>query len=192
MAEAKKKQTMRFSDPELSVMKAVFAENDPLIFSIRKVFLQVELTKEEKETLKFLNKDAVGVLRKYFLPEIDSSAPLFQLVDEYTILGNEIKDKPLYDFNVYVKSKEIVIDYLKQQFTVFENDVPRTSIRLIDLVNTRGVPLAEMNEMYVKVAARNYILQYVDSQLNQIVFLSGLKNETVEQTISRLQKNSTK
>lgn len=183
MAE-KKKQTMRYSDSELATIKATFAENDTLMFAIRKVLLQAELGPEEEEALKFLKGDAVKVLKKTFLPEIDANAPLFQITDPYLVLGTEIKDKPIEDFGYYKEAKDITFDYLGQQFTRFENTLPTTCIRLADLVCKEAG--------YSQVIARNYILSYVDSNINQLVFLAGMKEETVEQTMERLKKNSTK
>jgi hypothetical protein len=192
MSDIKKKQTMRYTDHELAVIKATFAENDILVSAIRKVFLQAELYPEEKESLKFFKDDAVKVLKKTFLPEIDANAPLFQLVDPYLTLGNETKDKPLEDFVFYLKAREIVVDYIAQQFTTFENTLPTTSIRLSDLIISKGMPYSELHDVQIRIYARNYILSYVDSQINQLIFLAGLKTETVDQTIERLKKNSTK
>lgn len=199
MAEVKKKQTMRYSDQELAIIKGVFSENDPLIFAIRKSMLQFELTPEEKELLKLIKDDSLKILKKTFLPELEADAPLFQLVDSTFLLGIDIKDKDDSTSYKLLRTRQIQIDYLEQQFTVFTNELPETSINLkilgdfsYDLLGSSPSFEVAIHDLIVNVMARNSIIYHVDSCLNQLEHLSGLRNETVDETIARLQKNSSK
>ena len=62
----------------------------------------------------------------------------------------------------------------------------------IDLWMT--IPLEDLTpeEIVINVKARNNLIQHIEQGLMQLKALAGLKEETVEQTIDRLKKNSSK
>jgi hypothetical protein len=45
---------------------------------------------------------------------------------------------------------------------------------------------------FINIQARNYLLSYIDSFVNDLRNLAGQKDETIEQTKQRLAKDSTK
>lgn len=185
---------MRYTDAELGVIKSTFAENDSLIFAIRKIFLQAPLNLEEQNLItKVVQGDVLNVLRKTFLPEVDPDAPLFQLIEPCNLLAIDLKDKTPESYPTIVLSRNIWLRYMRQQFAVLEGKESIAEIELKKLGDFSGNIVAEdAGDVVVEVIAKNYILSYIDTHLNQLVILSGLKTETVEETIERLKKNSTK
>lgn len=187
MKDKNKKQPMRYSDSELAIIKSTFAENERFVKAIRKVFLQIKLNAEEKELIKGLNENVLNIIKKTFLPEIDGDAPLFQLIDLYMQLNIDLKDKSETECHKFIDAKEIEVNYLKQQYAVLSGEKVKIDIVLADLIDSKSDKYSKL----CNIIARNFILSFVDSMLNQLIFLAGLKTETVEETINRLQKDST-
>lgn len=104
---------MRFTDAELALIKGTFAENEELL----------------------------KLMRKVFLPELDPSAPIQQMIDLYMTISTE-------------------------------GQTP--------------------DEIALNLKARNTLIAHLEMQLGQLRILAGMKNESVEQTQERLQKNSNK
>jgi hypothetical protein len=113
MDNKKNGQQMRITDAELSLIKNTFAGNEELI----------------------------KLLRKLFLPELDPTAPIGQVIDLWMTVS-------------------------------LESQTPEQAI--------------------INLKARNTLINHIEQQLLQIKVLAGDKNETVEQTKERLQKNSNK
>lgn len=183
-------QKMRFNNAELATLKALFAGNEEPLYSIRKVMLQGELTEAEEVALRKLITPAVwGLLKKFFLPDIEVDAPLFQMSDLFIGLDSDLKNGPDLA-HPFILAKELEIAYLKQQMDVLGGEDKKPKIVFKDLTNTEKESTAE--DKWVKLTARNYLLSFIDSNIQQIIFLAGTKEETVEETKERLKKNSNK
>ena len=76
---------MRFSDSELALIRGVFYENDQLL----------------------------KLMRKVFLPEIDPTAPLGQLVDLWMTI--DLKDKDPEEAMINIKARNQLIMHVEQQ-----------------------------------------------------------------------------
>lgn len=183
-----KKQTMRFSDSELEIIKSIFSENDAILIALRKVFLQFPLSVDESKLIlnNFFGKDEViKVLRKAYLPELDPDAPLHQLIDLWMTV--DIKDKePEKAINQLV-ARDIVIKYLDQQLNLLANPQSKIDIKLSSLIE-----IGEARETYSNFIARNTIIQHTEMQLSMLNTLAGYKEETLENTKARLLKDSSK
>jgi hypothetical protein len=180
-------QQMRFNDLELSLMKNTFAENEDFLFIIRKVLLQFPLDVMEADQLKgFMTDGVYTLLKKAFLPALDPDAPLFQLVDLQMGLNVDFKSYRIDEMGPYIESKQLVIEYLEQQFEVLKDSKSKMPISLAKMGDLKDQNAA------INILSRNYILSYVDSNLQQIKFLAGKKEESVEDTKDRLKKDSSK
>lgn len=191
MGQAKQKQLrqfgqqMRFSDAELFLIKNMFAEDDKVMFAIRKVLLQGELSKEEESLVKSFNDEMLALLKKIFVRELDFDAPLFQANDYWSNIDckNQMPDKAYLD----MKSRQIVVDYMNQQYKVLaEVDVKQE----IGLKSLTFDPKKQPEQAFLEMSARNTIINNVDSLLMEQKVLAGLKKESVEETKARLAKNS--
>lgn len=184
-------QQFIFNDEELSLIKNTFSENEPLLYSVRKVLLQFPLTDAEKGLIKLsMTPEVVRVLRKRILPDVSDEFPLTQLSSLLTTLGEHLKVKDVSEMAPQFAAKKLEIDYLAQQFAVLSDvDAAQdTAIRLADL----GVITADVNETYVKMTAYLYLLGYIDPMLTYIKSIAGAKAETVDQAKKRMERNSSK
>jgi hypothetical protein len=189
MAEKKR----RFTSEELSLIKTLFADNEEFVLAVRKVMLQAELNASQKELINKLVTDTVfALIKKSFLPHIDSDAPMHQLAHLNMGLLSEIREKGVEEMAPQFDAKALEIKYIEQQLNVLKNinDVIETPIKLEEL----SVLSKELSayDMYVNTVAFTFLLSYVDSILMQMTLLAGEKDETVEQTLARLEKDSTK
>jgi hypothetical protein len=188
----KKKQTMRYSEEELQLIKSVFAENDELLKAIRKVFYQLPLTALDLSLLSiaFAGKEEVKkILRKTYLPEITGDLPIQQNFDLWLTL--HLKDMPVAEAAIHIKSVKIWIDYIEQQLKVIEkgNYGKKQKIVFNKLVDIKD----KVDwDMYADMLARNTIINHTEQQLRQLQILAGLKTETTEETIERISKDSNK
>lgn len=189
MAEQKTEKAMRYSDEELSFIKSLFAEDDTLLKVLRKVFLQGDLTAEEIKTVRHFNTDSNSfkLLQKTLMPEIDHEAPLFQVVDLYSNI--DTKNDSMEKAYPLILARDLMCDYLAQQFDVLADKKPKTGIVLSKLARAGS---KEPLQAFVDLSARNTIMTHVEFQLFNLKLLAGTKKETVEQTKARLQANSNK
>lgn len=184
-----KRQTMRFNDAELSLIKNTFAENYDLLMAMRKVFLQMPLDIIDKDILSvFRSKELLAVVRKAWLPELDAHAPLHQLID--LLMTVEIREKTPQEAYPQIVARKLVIKYLEQQFAVLESlDTVGITLVLDSFTDIQG---KTPDEVFTQFTARNTIIGHTEMQLDQLRVLAGTKDETVEQTQKRLQQNSSK
>lgn len=190
-----KGQVFIFSDAELDLIKKTFADNEELLYAIRKVLLQFDLTEAEKESIKAqVTPEVFAVLKKKLLPEISPDAPFNQLADLRQTLTNDLKTKTPEEMAPLFEAKKLVIQYLEQQMEELEGSDTRT-------VSARQKPisLAKLAVIYddhywnfVNTTARNFILGFVDPMLQGLYVLAGSQNESQEKMKERISRNSTK
>lgn len=189
--KAAKKQTMRYTDAELSLTKQMFAENDDLVLALRKAILQLPMGALDESLLSnsFRGKpEALALARKSFLPQLDGSAPINQLVDLWTTL--DFKDKSPAETAPLFAARALVIAFYDQQLSRLESMdlAAEGGIRLEDMVPKLEDEAADHRGLL----ARNTIIGTTESVLAQFAALAGTRDETVEETIDRLKKNSSK
>jgi hypothetical protein len=184
-------QKLRFNTAELALTKALFADNEELLFAVRKVMLQMPLMVGEQAVVNGLTDEAFELMKKYFLPELDGDSPIFQMADLTLGLGADIKGLSPDGAWPFIKAKELEIDFVAQQLEVLRGREPKTNVSLKELADLSGAKTTR-EQKYINLLAWNFLLSFVDSNINQMKVLAGLKTESVEQTIERLAKNSNK
>ena len=180
---------MRYSDAELSIIKNTFADNEELLKVIRKVFLQIPLDIIDQESLKNIkgNRSLLEVIRKAFLPVIDAKAPLHQIVDLWQTL--EIKNKTPEMVAIDAMAREKLIEYIDQQLLRLEGE---PLVGGIEFERLHGAKNKEVEDIYIDLMVRNTIIGHTEMQISQFLILAGKKEETVEETLKRLAKDSAK
>lgn len=171
---------MRYSDAELGVIKNTFADRDDLLKKLRAFFL-------DKGDKVELSEEALKVVRKTFLPEIEIDAPLHQIVDLYLTL--DIKNKTPDETRDMVLSREILIKYFNERLVNLEGKEVKNTLDLDELKKVEG---KSPEEISIDMNARNTIIFHLEQCLMQLKILAGSKEETPEQTKERLQKDSSK
>lgn len=184
-----KDQIIRFNSGEMQLIKDVFATNTELLFIIRKVFFQFELSAGEKLLLNAaLAPDVYSLLKKTFLPELDSDSPLFQMSDMRVGLLSELRARDVDQMEPYFEAKKIEIDYISQQLEFMKDGNASQKIKLKDLAEIGN----DGYKNYVNLTAWNFLVSYIDTNVQQLKLLAGQQNETPEETLKKLQKNSPK
>lgn len=184
---ADKEKKLMYSDKEIDLIKAVFAENDFLLKAIRKLFFGAELTPEEKETIKttFSNKEVIEVLRRktYGLNNLDT--PVGQLSDFWLGVEQQIFGASRDTIFQAVESKNMVLAMFTKAFKLLE-DPDGEKVDVSITVSILQDPLQ------VGLIARNLYMKAVETSLMTVQTIAGMKGETLEETLKRLQKDSAK
>lgn len=184
-----KDQVLIYSEAELAHLKSVFAENDELIYAIRKVLLQMPMDAAEWALVRSQVTPAVhALIKKRIFPDIDPEVPLGQLGDIYQTLTKDLATSTVSDMAPLFQAKKLENDYLEQQFAILLGEEREETIKLDELKYITDDAFSN----YVNTTARNFILGFIDPMLNMIKNLAGAKDETPEQQAERLTRNSNK
>lgn len=185
-----KKRTMRYTDAELSVIKNTFAENDELLFAIRKVLMQLPLDPVDMSLIEghvYKKNNVTDVLRKTILPTIDGNAPFNQVLDLFQTVA--IEDKTPDIAYLHLKSREKLINYLDNILESLEKGTIVDNTKFSEMSVLEG---KDADEVWVDMKTRKDLMAHIEFQLSMLSILAGQKEETVEQTKARLEKNSNK
>ena len=189
-------QQFIFNSDELSLLKNTFAENDTLLYTIRKVFLQFELTETEEGLIKTaVTPEVLAVLRKRILPELSPEYPLGQIPSLMTTLTNHIQAKDANEMQPQFEAKLLEQQYLLERFTVLEwitEGKKYNEGNAIQLKKLGELVDKTPEEQYVDMTAYLFILGYVDPMLILIKAIAGDKKETIEQQKQRMTRDSNK
>lgn len=188
------KQTRRFSEDEIDLMRTTFHGNDLLLQIVRKRILQIPLTDAEITKLTQAIPQGTGLaalIKKAIHPEIDGDAPFSQIIDLY--LNAEVKDKPEEIAVINILARNRMVEYFDEVFEKFYDFNAIFAITFKGFTdNIRERANGDTRDLCVDFLARNTILSHVDFQLSQLLILAATKNETAEDKESRLKKNSTR
>ena len=178
----------RFNDGEISIINSVFSNNEPILYLLRKFFLQGELTEEENKLIRSVaSEEVIGVLRKTIVPPLDHQAPFTQMKDFWATVPSDTK---LEDFERQVSIYQLVYDYLSQRLKCLINgNEDERDIKFNDLVYS---PDKELKKAQIELGARNTILARIDRDILQLKILAGFKPETPEQIKKRLKLDDTR
>lgn len=178
----------RYTDSELELIKKTFAENESALKLIRKVMLQIPLKEEEeKSRLAIFVPAVMHVVRKSILPEIDVEAPINQVIDLWATV--RIDDKHPEQAMLFIEARKLLIEYLEQQLTTLATGKVNNQIVFNSFTNIEN---KTADEIFIELLTRNNLLAHIEFQLGELNVLAGMKNETPEETMERLQANSTK
>lgn len=184
------KQTKRFTEEELGIIKNTFSDSDDLLKAMRKVFLQMPLTATDLSILSvnFNNKkNLLRIVRKTFLPELDPQAPLGQLIDLWMTI--QFTDKSPELALPHLIARKILIEYIEQQLEGLEDGKYK---RTIDFNNFTKFGKKTAEELYIDLIVRNTMINHTDMSLMQLEFMAKESSLTPEQIEELRKKNSSK
>ena len=182
-----KNKTIRYSDGDLSLMRNSFADDDTLLFAIRKHMLGLPVSEGEAKMLGNMTEELKTLIGKVFLPSIDGEASLFQLFDMTLALKEEMKGKSYDDQKLAIEIKALEVEYIKQRVDLLQGKTVEPELSLESMGD-----LSSENAV-VNITARNYLLSYVDSFCNEMrLFGNKKEKEELKDTAERLAKDSTK
>lgn len=184
-----KDQVFIFNSNELSLIKNTFADNDTLLYTIRKVFLQFPLSDVERGLLaQTMKPEVIAVLKKRINPNISPEFPLGQQSSLLTTLGENLKVNSPDEMAPHFESMQLRLDYFDQQFAVLAGSTDEP-IKLSDLANMKG---KSNDERFINVTAYLFILGYIDPMISLIKSIAGAKTESPEDQKKRMTRNSSK
>ena len=181
------KQVLMFNRAELSLIKTTFAENEPLLYAVRKVMHQFKLSDEDKALLKrHISPAVMKVLRKRMLPELSNEFPIGQLATLVASLNEQFKSKQDEDMEVQFDIKKLELDYIEQQLTVLRDTDAPQPLKLADMASLSA------NDRFIGLSAYLFLLGYLDPMLNFIRAIAGEKDETPEEQAKRITRDSSR
>jgi len=184
-----KDQVFIFNDEELSLIKNTFADNDTLLYTVRRVFLQFPLSDVERGLLKqTMTPDVIAVLKKRINPEISPEFPLGQQSSLLTTLGDNLKVNSPEEMHPHFESMQLRLDYFDQQFAVLSGSTDEP-IKLRELSSLKGKTDVQR---FIDVTAYLFILGYIDPMMSLIKSIAGTKTESPEDQKKRMTRNSSK
>lgn len=178
---------LMYTNKDIELIKATFAENEELLKVIRKLFFGYDLSEEEKDLIKssFSNKEVIEVLRRKVYGLNNINTPIGQLSDFWLGVEQQIFGASRDTIFQAIESKKMVLNMFTKAFNLLENpDGEKVS------VDTN--PMTETDPLGVLVIARNLYMKAIETALLTIQTIAGKKSETVEETVARLQKDSNK
>lgn len=182
-----KDQVFIFNEAELSLIKNTFSENEPLLYAIRKVFLQLPLNDGDRALLNLVNEEVLNVLKKRMLPDLSNAFPLGQIPSLLSTLTQHLNVKDVREMAPQFAAKKLQMDYLAQQFAVLAGETTE-DIKLAEL----GVITQDPEETFINMTAYLFLLGYIDPMLIMIKTIAGKKEETLAQLNERLKRDSNK
>lgn len=187
LQEALEKQEQRYTEEELRVIRGTYKNNDTLLRSLRKFFLQGELDNDDYALIDGIKKNpkAIGLLKKDFLKsEFDPSAPsgaggdTFSLIDTKTLTTEYVW--------LFSKARMIVNAYFEQMIDLLENG---TEPKII-FKNLKPNKDKNQETTFIELDARNNIVGSVDYILDQKRYLALTTEETPAEQAERMLKDS--
>lgn len=175
---------LMYNNQELMLLKQIFAENEDLLKAVRNLFYGVEMTQEEKDAIKssFSNPDVVEAVRHKIYGLNSFNTPIGQLSDFWMGLEQQIFGASRDTIKQAIGVKVQVLEMFTKAFKLLENpDGEKVSVK-VDLEDELGT----------NIIARNLYMKAIDTGLYTILTIAGKKNETLEEVMKRLEKNSNK
>lgn len=186
MAE-KKENKLMYTNKDIELIKSVFAENDALMLAIRKLFFGASINEDEKKAIveAFASQEVRDVFQRkvYGLNNFDT--PIGQLSDFW--LGAETQVFGASRDTIYqtVESKKLVLSMFEKAFKLLQNPDG-------EKVDITSFPDVIADELQVGLIARNLYMKAIETSLLTIKSIAGIKGETMEQTLKRLEADSSK
>jgi len=183
------KPKMRYDDKELSLIKATFADNEPMLFILRKVFLQADLSEGEIKLLSSISKSpqALKLLRKAYSPGLEMDAPFSQMIDLWMTVDTKDLNPEQAVLALMVRAELDAL--LEEGLARLANPKAKGTKSIVDYKPDFNI---NEEEQYVTYVARNSLITHTEQRLQELSFLAGRKSETVEETITRLRQDSNK
>lgn len=183
----KEKNKLMYSDKEITLIKAVFSENDLLLKSIRRLFFGATMTEDEKKLIveTFANEELKEIFRKKVYGFNNLDTQIGHLSDFWLGVEQQIFGASRDTVYQAVESKNIVLSMFIKAFDLLSNPDG-------EKVDVNRFYSLEADPLQVHLMARNLYMKAIETSLLTVQTIAGQKEETLEQTLKRLQKDSSK
>jgi len=184
MAEQK---PLMYNEKDIETIKSVFADNEALLISIRKLFFGKDITDEEKKLIKhtFSNPEVVEVFRRKVYPVQEFDRGLISFNDFW--LDAETQVFGANEGTIYqtIESKKQIKSMFEKAFSLLTNpDGEKVSLEYN--------PIVEADPWGIQLIARNLFIRSIQTALITMHMIAGQKEESPEQAVKRLRQDSSK
>lgn len=172
---------------ETETLKKAFAENDALLVSIKALLFGFPIKKSEADVIEttFRDKNVREAFRRKLYFKLSPTTPIGQGADYWYGTDTEIIGKDPETIKQIVNSKQSVLVMLEYAMKLLENpNLPKK-------ITLEFAPTGD-DPFQIELLARNKYINTVNTALVIIKTVSGMKNETVEETKRRLLTDSSK
>lgn len=186
-----KNQKMRYSEAEKAIIKKTF-ENEGVLYALRNLFWQLDLTEAEKSLLNF-DKGQLAIIKKVMLPDIEKEVPLGQQVDFTSDpLLHQLNQLPPGLACTLMDANDLRLSYLEQQYQkLISKDFDKNDIVLVELKAKQGFDQDEAR--HINMLAYKSIKEYIDGRIFEFSYLANPPAElTAEQKKEKALKDSNK
>lgn len=165
------KSQARISEKEQELIKGAFEKNDILLQAMRALFLDLEVTEEEKTLVKstFADTELLKFVTQRFYPVIRKEAPIGQVQDAWLGVEQMIFGNAAGTIFQAVNYKQQALDMTKVALALLvDPNGPR--------VDLEYSPKKYLNdEFQINLLARNQYIRHVEQQL---LFLMLIANQS--------------
>ena len=162
-----------------------------MLFAVRNLLWQLDLTDEEKKLLNFSDEEK-KLLRKILIPKIRKDAPIFAQQDMYSSMeGIRQYGNPALALQ-HIYANDILIEYVNQQVDMLlKEEGAETTIILDELTRPIGNDQEEMR--FLNMLANQGIRIFIENQINNLKVLANPPKEMSEaEKEKKLAKDSAK
>lgn len=174
-------------EKDADTIRDAFTDNEPLLMSMRALFLNLNPTQEDKDRVRsaFLNQDLKRIVRNRFMPSLDRSAPIGTLQDVWLGVENMIFGQPKDTIHQAIVYKDLAIDYTKTALALLDDpDGPRVDVSF-------DAKVYGNDEHGLRLLGRNMFIRHVEKQLGFLKMIAAQKKETAEERKERQTVDST-
>lgn len=172
-------QQKRLNKGEEALLRLVFKDREDLLLLMRNLFFGFELTVQEKEVIKntFKEEGIRKIVRKIILPELQADIPIGQNIDLWMTV--QIDGKLPEEIATIFESREKLIGILDESLKLLENpDYKKMRLQFDTMPSL------------VDLVARNSFITHIEFQLGVIRTLANQKEESPEEKVKRVKKDS--
>lgn len=175
-------QALRYSDEEIKLIKSTFAENEALLKSLKKFFLQMGLTEWDEKLLSSIKgkNDITKLFYKVFLPSLSDDLPLERIIDLWKVYA-DLDNKRIEEQKTVIEATKTTIKYVEQQLAELEGEKEQN-------INYNELTEGDVSDV---IAYKN-IASVIIGQLVNLKAIAGQKEETPEEQKKRLERDSNK
>lgn len=171
---------------ENALIEAVFSGNEPLLKTLRALFLGLPITAQDEAVIKstFADEALRKIMWHRFCPTIDRSTPIGMIADAWLGAESMVYGVPRDTIYQAVQYKKRAIEYTKQALALLENP---SGQRFNLAYDPDDMP---SDELEINLLARNQFIRHVEKQLLYLWTIAAQKTEKPEVIQDRLKRNS--
>lgn len=177
-------QQARISDKEKSLLRNTFSENEDLLIALRNLLFGFDMNEGELKMLERLQgKELRKLLRKIFLPELEKDIPIGQSIDLWATLN--VDGKEIGQISQAMLARISLIKNIELALNLLENP----NGKKVNLLDYKLITASSTN---YELLARNTFISHIELQLAVIRMLANSVEETPEQLMARIKKDSSR